>query len=238
MTSKLINWSSSRQHFHILRCLLRRISYCFWSWHPKSYKLITNALDPIPIWLLKQCQDQLAPVLTTSVHASSSCAEFPTKVQHRASTPTCAKWPPLTGGQRGRGHFVLLDVNTVFDTIGHQNLLNVLSQSLGIRGIALKWFESYLKDPTQTDPNGSYASTSVTLKYGLPQGSVLGPILFTIYTPPSEIFANVVWTFIFTLVIFNWIYHSSQVQLSQKRQQYVVLRPVSRLKEMDDRQPL
>ena len=84
----------------------------------------------------------------------------------------------------GGAILVLLDLSAAFDTIDHQKLLNLLNQSFGIRGVALKWFESYLKDRTQTVQIGSCTSTPVTLKYGVPQGSVLGPILFTMYTTP------------------------------------------------------
>ena len=60
-------------------------------------KIITSsptkscALDPIPTWLLKQCQDQLAPVLTTIVKASLSCAEFPTELKKAFLTPLIKK---------------------------------------------------------------------------------------------------------------------------------------------------
>ena len=49
---------------------------------------------------------------------------------------------------------------------------------------ALRWFKSYFQDRTQTVQIGSSTSEPVTLKYGVPQGSVLGPILFTMYTTP------------------------------------------------------
>ena len=52
----------------------------------------------------------------------------------------------------------------------------------GIRG----WFKSYLQDRTQTVQIGSSTSEPVTLKYGAPQGSVLGPILLTTYTTPLD----------------------------------------------------
>ncbi len=50
--------------------------------------------------------------------------------------------------------------------------------------ITLKWFQSYLKERTQTIRFGSSHSKYETLKHGVPQGSVLGPILFSIYNSP------------------------------------------------------
>ena len=76
--------------------------------------------------------------------------------------------------------YKMIYLSAAFDTIDHQILLNLLNQPFGIRGVALKWFESHLKDLTQTVQIGSCTSTPVTLKYGVPQGSVLGPY-FTYY---------------------------------------------------------
>ena len=50
----------------------------------------------------------------------------------------------------GGAILVLLDLSAALDTIDHQKLLSLLHKSFGIRGVALKWFESYLKDRTQT----------------------------------------------------------------------------------------
>ena len=79
---------------------------------------------------------------------------------------------------------VLLDLSAAFDTIDHITLLNQLQQRLGITNTALQWFESYLSGRTQSVSVESEYSTPVPLKYGVPQGSVLGPLLYTIYTLP------------------------------------------------------
>ena len=76
----------------------------------------------------------------------------------------------------------LLDLSAAFDTIDHQKLLDLLNHSFGISGDTLRWFKSYPQERIQMVQIGSSTSEPVTLKYGVPQGSVLGPILFTMYT--------------------------------------------------------
>ena len=78
----------------------------------------------------------------------------------------------------------LLDLSAAFDTIDHHILLHRLSVSFGIQQCALSWFKSYLANRTQTIcVNGKYSVPS-DLSYGVPQGSVLGPILFVLYAAP------------------------------------------------------
>ncbi len=79
---------------------------------------------------------------------------------------------------------VLLDLSAAFDTIDHKILLKRLSRQCGINETAFKWFQSYLKERTQIVSVGSNHSKYQTLKNGVPQGSVLGPILISIYNSP------------------------------------------------------
>ena len=76
----------------------------------------------------------------------------------------------------------LLDLSAAFDTIDHNLLLDLLHHDLGIRGVALKWFRSYLTNRYQTVSIGEGQSQPLELPYGVPQGSVLGPLLFSAYT--------------------------------------------------------
>ena len=71
----------------------------------------------------------------------------------------------------------LLDLSAAFDTIDHTTLTKRLSNWYGITGPALDWFSSYLKVRCQQKIR-DILSDPVTLTYGVPQGSVLGPLLF------------------------------------------------------------
>ena len=78
----------------------------------------------------------------------------------------------------------LLDLSAAFDTIDHITLLSRLQTLYGISGPALAWFESYLTGRTQAVLVDGQRSAPAPLAFGVPQGSVLGPVLFIMYTKP------------------------------------------------------
>lgn len=79
---------------------------------------------------------------------------------------------------------VLLDLSAAFDTIDHQILLHRLQHRYGISGIALRWFSSYLQDRSQAVVINDNESKPHKIIWGVPQGSVCGAPLFTLYTAP------------------------------------------------------
>ena len=82
---------------------------------------------------------------------------------------------------------VLLHLSTAFDTIDHSTLLSCVHDWFGVGGCTLKWLSSYLTECYQPIKIGYILSDSQKFLFGVPQGSVLGPLLFSLYTSPISI---------------------------------------------------
>ena len=212
-------------------------------------------LDPPPSWLLKECVDELSPIVTSIVNASLNHAIVPLSLKtalirpllknsgldkevlknyrpvsnlsfiskvlekvvakrlddhmldnnlyssvqsayrERHSTETAllkVQSDILTALDSGSGAVLLmLDLSAAFDTIDHGILLSRLNSLYGISGDALDWFKSYLSNRVQHVIIGDTVSECKSLNFGVPQGSVLGPKIYCMYTKPiSDIIAG------------------------------------------------
>ena len=85
---------------------------------------------------------------------------------------------------------ILLDLSAAFDTINHSILIQRLRSVFGISGSALSILSSYLTDRSQSVLIGKSLSSEIPLARGVPQGSVLGPLLFSLYTTPLSHILN------------------------------------------------
>ena len=86
---------------------------------------------------------------------------------------------------------LLLDLSAAFDTVKHATLLDKLYSHYGIKNTALAWFESYLNGRTSSVCIGDEISPSIEIDIGVPQGSILGPILFIMYTREIQDIAGI-----------------------------------------------
>lgn len=232
-------------------------------------------LDPMPTWLLKQCADQLLPLITAIINKSLASSVVPPSLKKAYVRPLLKKpgldkdelknYRPVSNlpfvskllekivakrlddhlnGNTLHDNFqsayrpchstetallkvqsditkaldkgstavlVMLDLSAAFDTIDHEILLKRFERSCGIRSNALAWIKSYLSDRSQSIVVDSVNSPGRSLEFGVPQGSVLGPKMYCMYTRPvGDIAKN-----------HNLLYHG----YADDTQLYVVIEP-------------
>ena len=80
---------------------------------------------------------------------------------------------------------VFFDYRKAFDSVSHQALLNKLA-ILGVHPVLLRWLGDYLHSWTQCVVTENISSPSLSVTSGVPQGSVLGPLLFSVLACPNK----------------------------------------------------
>ena len=122
---------------------------------------------------------------------------------------------------------VLLDLSAAFDTVDHNILLSRLSLNFGIEGPALALLTSYLIGRTQSVVVNTQVSQPCIVTSGVPQGSVLGPLLFTLYTTPLS------YQLSYTNLLFHFYADDTQLYISfSARQCESALQTLSETLEM------
>ena len=147
----------------------------------KNYRPISN----LP-FLSKIIEKSVHRQLENYLQRHNLHAEFQSgyKSNHSCETATLAIYNDLLclSDSRSKIILLLLDLSAAFDTVNHELLLRRLQKTYGLSGNVLNWFKSYLSNRSFSVYIGKHRSNKCFLTIGVPQGSILGPILFILYT--------------------------------------------------------
>lgn len=150
------------------------------STQPGNYRPVS--LLPIVSRLLEKCVKQhLVSYLTD--HNLLPSTQFAYRHQHSTEDALVLahnRWQLARHARETTG-IVLIDMSKAFDRVRHNVLVEVLF-SMGVHGTVLKWIMDYLSERVQRVKHGQQLSKPVACTRGVPQGSVLGPLLFILYT--------------------------------------------------------
>ena len=150
---------------------------------PSNYRPISN------LSTISKIIERLVHSRITS-HVSSSPNFNPFQSAYRKHHSTETTLLRITDSLRNicaTGHaavLVSLDLSAAFDSLDHNILIDILNRHFNISELALSWFCSYLSQRSQFVKMDNFFSSLKSLNSGVPQGSVLGPILCSLYTPP------------------------------------------------------
>ena len=148
---------------------------------PRNYRPISN----LP-FISKVIERVVSDQVTVYLDEEHAFEEFQSAYRGSHSTETALLriYSDICQGlDEGKIAFLgLLDMSAAFDTVDHGILISRLECTYSVCGVALNWFRSYLKDRTMEVRWFGDHSPGVDLRYGVPQGSILGPKLFLLYT--------------------------------------------------------
>ena len=155
----------------------------------KNYRPISNL--PYLSKILEKCaQRQLTDHLEiNNLHAEKQSGY---RINRSCETATLAVYNDLLciSDARTKVIMLMLDLSAAFDTVCHEKLLKKLYRNFGLAGNVLRWFQSYLDGRSFSVIINKSRSGNCILKIGVPQGSILGPILFILYTKELNYIAN------------------------------------------------
>uniref|UniRef100_A0A3P9C9L9 Reverse transcriptase domain-containing protein n=1 Tax=Maylandia zebra TaxID=106582 RepID=A0A3P9C9L9_9CICH len=159
---------------------------------PQLDPTLWSSFRPISKLLLiaKLLEKVVAKQLIAALDKHSICDKFQSGFRRAHSTETAllrVSSDILMSNDAGKCSVLLmLDLTSAFDTADNRSLLERLKHWVGVSGTALEWFSSYLHHRSSSVVVSDFRSSSTSLTCGLPQGSVLGPLLFLIYLLPLQ----------------------------------------------------
>ena len=185
----------------------------------KNYRPVSNIA-----FIGKVLQKVAVHRLTEHLTMNGLHKEYQSAYKTRHSTETTLlRVKHDIAGALDRNHdmmFVMLDLLVAFDTIDHVHLLKLLQDEYGVRGTALAWFRTYMEDRTYRVQIDSTTSELIPLQCGVPQGSVLGPVIFT-FTPRqcSAYSEDMEYTITNMRMTFNYMHPTIQLCRATKQKQ-------------------
>ena len=157
---------------------------------PANYRPISN-LNTISKILEKLFSSRLKKHIKTSVNINPFQSAYPQF--HTTETALLRILNDVYTSVDGKRITILvsLDLSAAFDTLDHSTLFHRLEHTFGVAGPALEWVSSYLTNRSQFIKVDDVSSELFDCHLGVPQGSVLGPLLFALYVAPvSNVLAS------------------------------------------------